>query len=180
MFWNYNSHKDTFFCSLFRCFPRATLIVELTHASNMRFMKFNADISLPPDMRSESMSSFKSRSLRESVKVKKMPQTKLPFLMFWTGSKIHTSVCRLCLFVNPVATCMILDAKTKRVLCILEEASPWCRCETRATKVEAKWSDQPFDPCKSHERLLLVSPQPYNCMTWKSFSRDDSSSNDDT
>ncbi|XP_074607442.1 potassium channel subfamily T member 2-like isoform X1 [Acropora palmata] len=54
--------------SIYRCFPRATLIVELTHASNMRFMKFNADISLPPDLRSESMSSFKSRSLRESVK----------------------------------------------------------------------------------------------------------------
>lgn len=54
--------------SIYRCFPRATLIVELTHASNMRFMKFNADISLPPDLRTESMSSFKSRSLRESVK----------------------------------------------------------------------------------------------------------------
>ena len=119
MFWNYHSHKDTFFCFLFRCFPRATLIVELTHASNMRFMKFNADISLPPDLRSESMSSFKSRSLRESVKVKieNALKTKLSFLIFWTESKIHTSFCRLCLFVKPEATFMILDTKTKRVIC---------------------------------------------------------------
>ena len=52
-----------------RCFPRATLIVELTHASNMRFMKFNADLSLTPEMKSESMSNFKTRSFRESMKV---------------------------------------------------------------------------------------------------------------
>ncbi|XP_068724952.1 potassium channel subfamily T member 2-like isoform X3 [Montipora capricornis] len=62
--------------SIYRCFPRATLIVELTHASNMRFMKFNADISLPPEMRSESMSSVKSRSLRESVKKRIKQQNK--------------------------------------------------------------------------------------------------------
>lgn len=52
-----------------RCFPRATLIVELTHASNMRFMKFNADVTLPPGLQSESLASFKTRSFRESVKV---------------------------------------------------------------------------------------------------------------
>ena len=52
-----------------RCFPRATLIVELTHASNMRFMKFNADVALPPGLQSESLASFKTRSFRESVKV---------------------------------------------------------------------------------------------------------------
>ena len=61
--------------SLFvRCFPRATLIVELTHASNMRFMKFNADMALPPGLQSESLASFKTRSFRESVKVRTVSQ----------------------------------------------------------------------------------------------------------
>lgn len=61
--------------SIYRCFPRATLIVELTHASNMRFMKFNADVSLPPGIQSESLASFKTRSFRESMK-KRIKQQK--------------------------------------------------------------------------------------------------------
>lgn len=62
--------------SIYRCFPRATLIVELTHASNMRFMKFNADMALPPGLQSESLASFKTRSFRESVKRRIKQQNK--------------------------------------------------------------------------------------------------------
>ncbi|XP_058969191.2 potassium channel subfamily T member 1 isoform X2 [Pocillopora verrucosa] len=62
--------------SIYRCFPRATLIVELTHASNMRFMKFNADVTLPPGLQSESLASFKTRSFRESVKRRIKQQNK--------------------------------------------------------------------------------------------------------
>ncbi|PFX29727.1 Potassium channel subfamily T member 1 [Stylophora pistillata] len=60
-----SGETDSFFG---RCFPRATLIVELTHASNMRFMKFNADVTLPYGLQSESQGSFKRQSFRESVK----------------------------------------------------------------------------------------------------------------
>ena len=47
---------------LHRLFPNASIIVELQHATNMRFMKFNADPCL--DFSGDSMA-----SLRESMKV---------------------------------------------------------------------------------------------------------------
>ncbi|XP_031565605.1 potassium channel subfamily T member 2-like isoform X3 [Actinia tenebrosa] len=60
--------------TIYRLFPAATLIVELTHATNMRFMQFKADQT---NTSTESMA-----SLRESVKRKLKEQNKKDHLNY--------------------------------------------------------------------------------------------------